>query len=225
MRPATRALIPELRNRFIDTSSTSAQRVAAARVLASYADAPLMGELLLEADASQFSILLAGASQHKEDVIAAIRQAAKHPASSALKYPAMRVRNLVAAFLRMECPADAEPLLSSSPDPTGRTFALLELRDFGVPPGVLQATFEGWKDVSARQALLLALEPYRGRDLVPRMEQDLVEWLVRVLSESKHQAERSAAEFSAETLGSRPARGRAQPQPSREDSWRQSPVP
>jgi hypothetical protein len=195
LRPAAPTLMSNLQNRFLDASSTSTQRVAAARVLASYADAHLLSELLLQADASQFSMLLPGASRHKSDVIATIRQAMKHPVAGGPRDHAKRQRNLIAAFLRLECPADAEPLLSTSPDPTGRTLALLEMRDFGVPLGVVLTTFEGWKDPSARQALLLALEPYRGRDMLPHMEQDLIERLVRLLRESPHQAERSGAEW------------------------------
>jgi serine/threonine protein kinase len=195
MHPAAPALVPNLRNRFLDNASTSTQRVAAARVLASYADAPLLAELLLEADASQFSMLLPGASRHKREVVAAIRRGGTNIAVGGLKDQPKRQRNLVAAFLRLESPADAQPLLSTSPDPTGRTLAIFDLRDFGVPPAVVLKTFEGWQDPAARQALLLALEPYRGRDLAPQMEQDLIERLTLLLTESPRQAERSVAEW------------------------------
>jgi eukaryotic-like serine/threonine-protein kinase len=195
MWPAAPALVPNLRTRFLDKSSTQTQREAAARVLASYANAPLLAELLLQADASQFSVLMPSASRNKADVLAAIRELEKDPVLGEPTNHAKRERNLVAAFLRLESPSDAEPLVSTSPDPTGRTLAIFELREFGVPPGVVLKAFEAYNDPAARQAMLLALESYRAGEISPKLQQDLIERLIRLLRESPNQAERSAAEW------------------------------
>ena len=69
LRPAAPTLTPQLRRRFFDASAIAAERVNAARVLARYAGAALLSELLLEANVAQFSILFPAAQRHKDALI------------------------------------------------------------------------------------------------------------------------------------------------------------
>ncbi|HEY3969133.1 MAG TPA: protein kinase [Planctomycetaceae bacterium] len=198
LRPAAAHIAPNLRDRFYDPASTPTQRVATARALARYADAPLLSELLLAADASQFAPLIAGAARCRSDVIAEIHKEIARdvkPSADDRLRGARGLRNATAALLRLESPAEAERLLAQSADPTGRTMAILEMRDFGVPPGVLLKALPTWRDPTARQALLLSLEPYHSRELTLQAGHELEKQLIDLLRDSPSQAERSAVEW------------------------------
>jgi len=197
LRPVAPALTPRLRERFFDASATSAERATAARVLARYADAALLVELLLEADAPQFSMLFPATSKHQNAVVDAVRKVLEKDGDTSTVDDrirrARRLRNAAVTLFRLEPASGIEPVLSASTDPTARSSLILEMRDFGVPPATLLKALDQWRDPFARQALLLAIEPYRGKELSSTMEQALVDQLVDLLRTGRNQAERSAA--------------------------------
>jgi hypothetical protein len=52
-----------------------------------------------------------------------------------------------------------------------------------------------WSNPTARQALALAIEPYRGHELTRLKEQWMVDWAMNTLRDSPYQAVRSAAQW------------------------------
>jgi formylglycine-generating enzyme required for sulfatase activity len=198
LRPASGALTPGLRERFFDASAISADRVNAARALARFAGAELFADLLFEAEASQFAMLFPAVSRHHEGVIEAARGVLdrwEEGAAGNLAAAARRTRNAAITLLRLGEPGDAEPLLSTSEDPTARTMVILEMRDFGVPPDLLLDLTGRCKDPAARQALLLALGPYQAREWSPAARRALSARMAGLIRDGRHQAERSAAEW------------------------------
>ena len=199
LRPAAPTLTPHLHKRFFDASAIAAERVNAARVLARSADAALLAELLLEANVAQFSMLFPATQRHKATVItvaeeALQRWAAVPPGEDHLT-DARRTRNAAITLLRLNKAEAVQPLLSIAKDPTVRTMAILEMRDFGVPPDLLLGLLDRWTVPAARQALLLALEPYHDREWSLATQQTLAGRLVETMRDSPDQAERSAAEW------------------------------
>src|SRR5262249_10144445 len=102
MRPAAPALVPHLRDRFFDATATASDRTNAAHALARYADAKLYTELLLAADASQFSVLISAAPLHGATVVEAARLAIRSPRTRASaerdEIPLLRARNAAIAL-------------------------------------------------------------------------------------------------------------------------------
>ena len=82
---------------------------------------------------------------------------------------------------------------------------ILEMRDFGIPPEQVLDVLGGWKDPTARQALLLALEPYRVRELSPATSRSLSDLLAKQIREGRHQADRGTAEWLMRRWGATPS--------------------
>lgn len=199
--PAAPALTPHVRGRFFDATATSAERVNAALVLARYADAPLFADLLLRADAPQFSMLFPGASRHGDAVAESAREALGPPGRALAPDGLARARNAAIALLRLGREAEVRPHLGIVDDPTLRTALILGMRDFGVRPELLLGLLDAWDDPVARQALLLALDSYRGRELLPASARDLDGRLARLVRDGRSQAERGAAEWLLRNCG------------------------
>ena len=220
--PVAPALTPHLRERFFDATAPPAERVNAALVLARYADSALFTELLLEADAPQFSMLFPAAPRHREAVVKAAREALSRgkgmPAGDDGLHLRRRARNAAIALLRLGRAGDVEALLSISDDPTVRTMVILEMRDFGIPPEQVLDVLNRWNDPAARQALLLALEPYRVRELSPATSRSLSDLLARLIRDGRHQADRGAAEWLMRRWGDDPLLDELSRDPRREAS-------
>lgn len=219
LRPAAPHLTPDLRDRFYDASATAAERTNAARVLARQADGPLLVELLLDADASQFAQLLPAARRHDAAVIEAARRAidrwAEAPPAADRRVDAGRARNAAFALLRLDRPEPVEPLMSLTPDPTVRTMVMLKVLDYGVAPDVLLDLLDRWGAPAARQALLLALEPYRDRQWSRATREAFTSRLAQLTRDGRHQAERGAAEWLLRRPGAEDPRSPATSAPSR----------
>jgi serine/threonine protein kinase len=199
LRPVASTLTPMLCDRFFDAKASSSERASAAVVLAGYADGELFTKLLLEADAAQFVILSQVATSHRTDVALAARRVIKNPAAppgaaSGLA-PGLRARNAAIALLSLGETTDLEPLLGISADPSVRTNVILEVRNFGITPEQLLDVLGQWSDPTARQALLLALGGYRGRELHPATWENLTDRLAALVRKAPSQCERSAAEW------------------------------
>ncbi|MCO6045291.1 protein kinase [Aeoliella sp. ICT_H6.2] len=205
LRPASHKLKPVLHDRFSDEAATNADRVAAARALARYADASLLSELLLNADAAQFSMLIPVTSYYRDEVAfamtVALRQTNEAENSGDPIEIAARLRNAAITLIRLGRSEKVERLLASSEDTTARTMVILEARDFGVSPKSLIRLLDEWNDPSARQAVMLALGPYISQQM-PAAEKQLLQRLaLDVYRDGEHQAERSAAEWLLRQLG------------------------
>ena len=184
-------------------------------------------------------MLFPAAPRHREAVVKAAREALSRgegaPAGDDGPHLRRRARNAAIALLRLGRAGDVEALLSISADPTVRTMVILEMRDFGIPPEQVLDVLSGWNDPTARQALLLALEPYRVRELSPATSRSLSDLLARQIRDGRHQADRGAAEWLLRRWGRDPLldelsrdlpprgapRGRAPPGPRLVDhpSW------
>jgi len=199
LRPVASIVTPVLRARFSDAKAPSSERVSAAAVLARYADHALFTQLLLEADAAQFVMLWQDAARHRKDVVDAARLALRKQAgpkgSETCLSPDLRARNAAIALFRLGETADLEPLLGISADPGIRTNVILEVQNFGITPEQLLDVLGRWSDPTARQALLLALAGYHGRELQPATWENLTDQLAVLIREGRHQCERSAAEW------------------------------
>jgi formylglycine-generating enzyme required for sulfatase activity len=182
--------------RFADSSATSSERETAARALARYADGRLLAQLILQADAAQFQLLFPAVEHHRSDVAPRMRMALKGAAEAddpAKHRAAQRVRNAALALLRLDEAAEVWPLFGAAPDPTVRTLLILQIRDFGVPVARLLDALADQTDPVVRQALLLAIEPYKGPDLTGNVGQCIVERSTEILHSGPYQTERSAA--------------------------------
>ncbi|WP_165070060.1 bifunctional serine/threonine-protein kinase/formylglycine-generating enzyme family protein [Paludisphaera rhizosphaerae] len=204
LRPATDRLTPLLQSLYLDPSATSAARVNAARVLSRLADAKLFSELLLRADAPEFVILFSAAGNHRDDVVAAARKAlvdwqTAHEGNR--RELAVRGRNAVAALIQLGRSDDLQAFLADSVDPTVRTKVILEIRDLGVPPEPLFDLLGRWSEPTARQALLLALEPYQAREWPAGVRASFVEHLRSSALDALNQSERSAARWLLDRWG------------------------
>jgi eukaryotic-like serine/threonine-protein kinase len=98
--------------------------------------------------------------------------------------------------MRMGAWPRAEALLTASSDPTARSMIIVRAREFGVLPETLADGIREVREGAARQALILAVEPYiEGVGLSDQLARDLQSQLRKLLEESPSQAERSAAEW------------------------------
>jgi formylglycine-generating enzyme required for sulfatase activity len=205
LRPIAPALVPQLQEVFFDPSTTSGSRVAAARVLARYADAELLTKLLLQSDASRFSLLLPGTSQHRTEMVDSmqrrIRSRGQASNANTSLQDAAQVRNAAVTLFRLGQTEDVEPVMTAAGDPTPRTMLILEMRDFGVPLRALLDAFAQWRDPVARQAILLAMGPYLTEDPSAADEQTLRTLAGDLLEDGTRQSERSAAEWLLGRLG------------------------
>jgi eukaryotic-like serine/threonine-protein kinase len=199
LRPLASAMMIRLKQHFYNPADTAVVQTAAARVLARYADAALLGDLLLDADPAQFSALFPAARTHRDFDPDRLRQTIEdepQPVNEAGRVRlARRHRNLHFTLLRLGRAAEVEARLAASSDPTARSMSILEMHDFGVPLPVLLAALKTWTKPCARQVALLAIEPYHRQIAALGEEDDLVARLVSVLQNGPNQAERSAAEW------------------------------
>jgi len=198
LRPVAVQLIEPLRQVFSAPSGKSSDRVAAARILGQYADSALLGQLLLAADASQYPMLLPRASSEAAALTPALVDAVRRDDADDLNPASLcgveRRRNAAIALMHLGQAQHVWPLLAASKNPTLRTMLILDMHPFGVPPGVLVAGWNANDDPTVRQAIALAVEPYRGHGLPERMEKRVVDYCLAALK-GPQQAERSAAQW------------------------------
>ncbi len=199
LQPASASEIPVLRAVFSDPDAKPPDRLNAARILAQWADAALLAELLLQADATQYSLLIQRARSAPDEVLpqllAEVQPGAATGPHPATLVTAHRVRNAAVTLLHLGRPQAVWPLLGGSPDPTARTALLLHMHEFGVPVERLLEGLPAQDDPAVRQGLLLALEPYHGPGLAAPLERAIVDLCTRSLEQGEFQAERSAARW------------------------------
>jgi formylglycine-generating enzyme required for sulfatase activity len=157
------------------------QRQAAASVLAEYAaDRPgVLAELLLDADARQYALLLPLLRIHPEKAIARVRQELRAPAEEPMSYTQARRRATAAAtLLHLRQGEEVWPLFRLLPDPTLRSCLVQRAGLLGVDPRLLIRRLEEETDTSAKRALVVALGDYGEKDLPAELRRPLVEKLL-----------------------------------------------
>lgn len=197
LHPIARSLLGEMQVRFADASATAVDRANVARTLSRYADAALLGELVLAADATQFTMLFPGISRHRDSAIETFRQTLRGTADGTSDGAEHwhRLRNAAVALLRLREFSDVEPVLSVTADPTVRTMLVIESRDFGVPVETLFEAYDRFHDPVGRQALLLMLDGDRRRAVSDAAQRQLGGLAERLVREARHSPERAAAEW------------------------------
>ena len=156
----------------------------------------LMTELLLSASASQHFVLMPSALGMRDEVVHNIRRELKQSSSDPTDEPsdAKQISNGILSLLRLvpDDPAITQ-YLGQQLDPSARTRVMLECQSYGVPADNLSDALRAATDPVARQALIIASQPYhdprRQLDRMRQFSDDLCE-LVR---SSPYQSERSAA--------------------------------
>ncbi len=194
LRPAAGGLIPEMEIRFADASATPVDRANVARTLSRYADAPLLGELILAADGTQFAMLFPAVSRHREAVMETCRETLRGRGEALSDERLRRQRNAAIALLRLGQFDEVLPILSAASDPTVRTMLVLACRDFGVGMETLLEAYNAFREPIARQAILLAMESYPRREISPSAQQRAAELLDGLVRNGRHASERGAAE-------------------------------
>src|SRR5262249_8315580 len=146
------------------TSDQAAVRRVAATILADYgADQPAaLAEALVGADASAFFILYSKLAAHGGDAVRLLEAELAKPARPKDKDEdqdrlAQRQANAAVALVKLGKADRVWPLLRHHPDPSVRSYLIDRLSLLGADPQVLLRRFEEKQDISARQALLLAL--------------------------------------------------------------------
>ncbi|QEL18658.1 bifunctional serine/threonine-protein kinase/formylglycine-generating enzyme family protein [Limnoglobus roseus] len=193
LEPVHRDLVPELRVRFLTASYSDAERLTSARVLARYADAETLRELICVSTPAQHTVLVDGCRRYSREICQGCRDllgSARNPQDGR---DLGRRRNAAVALLQLGLPNDIEGPLSGSTDPTLRTTLILEMRSFGSPSERLVGAFDRFEDPVARQAVLLALGRYRDVELPNEARATFVAKLERLAESSQHPAERSGA--------------------------------
>ena len=190
------ALKPVLVELFHDSSRNETQRAAAARTLAKYADSELLVELLLSASASQHFILMAKTQREQSQVLQAIERKLWPLVGKTAYEPREigQVANGLMALLRLDPHHPlVETCLSQQPDPSVRTRVILEAHHYGVPFARLWNSLRHATDPVARQALILATDPFRSGQRTADDASDVTGYLQQLAASSPHQSDRSAA--------------------------------
>jgi formylglycine-generating enzyme required for sulfatase activity len=164
-------LLPELAEVFRDPSAErAAQRIAATDILADFAadQGALLGMLLLDADATQFAVLLPKAQALGEPCLGPLLAEVEHKPALATEAEkerlAHRQANAGVALLRLGRPESIWDLLEHGPDPRVRSQVLERLSPLSVDPRSLWQRFQEEPRVSVRRALLLGLGEFSDRE-------------------------------------------------------------
>jgi len=164
MHPVRALLVPPLGEIFRGSSKTEGAKSLAATILASYAsdDAPALTELLLDANARQFPVILRALSRYRADVAAQlgrlIESSPDREATPEEKYVfVQRQANAAIGLLHWGDPGSLWPLLRHSQDPLLRTYLIDRLPRLTPDPLVLVSRLIDERDVWVRRALILIL--------------------------------------------------------------------
>jgi formylglycine-generating enzyme required for sulfatase activity/tRNA A-37 threonylcarbamoyl transferase component Bud32 len=187
LKPVRRGLVPPLCQAFRESAEVDRRRLVAT-VLADYAgDLPdRLAELLQDADAKQYAVLLPKLKAQREALLPLLHQELDRNAAAMVPDAekdalAERQANVAVALLHLEVPERAWPLLRHSADPSRRTHLLHKLASYGISATAVVRRLESQPapEVSERRALLLALGEYPANVLGGEEQQRVVERLLR----------------------------------------------
>jgi serine/threonine protein kinase/formylglycine-generating enzyme required for sulfatase activity len=164
LKPARRKLQAPLESVFRDTSRSEILRSLATSILADYlADNPqALADLLLDADAKQFSVLHDKFKEHKDSGPTILqgeldKRLGDVGDETAKEKLAKRQANAAVALLRMDPSATVWPLLKHSEDPRVRSYLIHRLGPMGVEAGTIIKRLHKESDITIRRALILSL--------------------------------------------------------------------
>lgn len=196
--PAADQLIDSLTRQFHDASAGQSERVTAARILAKLGRPDLLADLLLDADAAQFPLLLQALDDKREIVVPAMEKAivqrSEDVNEAARLAQSRRQRNAAAALLQFGQSDTVLSFLEGGADDTARTLAMLSLKDFGVSLDAFLHLESQASDPVARQAIWIAMGQGPPNHTDPR-KQAIERRLQERLRAAPSQAERSAVEW------------------------------
>ena len=185
------SLMAPLGKAFRDHARSSEARLAAGVLCNWAAERPdVLADLLADADAQQFPLMLAALRPHGERAVTLLQDLAsgdgKTPDAVASMTEQARDRlgqrraNAAVALLHLERPGRVWALLRQSPYPDARTYFLHRAGPLGADMALLLRRLDDEADASARQALILSLGEYAAdqvpADLAARWTARLLEW-------------------------------------------------
>jgi formylglycine-generating enzyme required for sulfatase activity len=197
--PIRRQLIPPLKAIFSDGDRESQERDWAAELLAQYAsnDPPLLVELLLESDISQFDMFFSRLANPSQDAVKTVqRTLTKIPATEDDKEQlALRQANAAVALLRWGKDDDAWRLLEHSSDPRACSYLLHRLAPLGVDATRVIQRLNREPSIAARRALILGLGEYPKQALPVSERTALIDNIARSYREDPDPGLHACAEW------------------------------
>jgi serine/threonine protein kinase/formylglycine-generating enzyme required for sulfatase activity len=202
LRPVHQKLLAPLAAIFRDSKRRETERSLATEILADYATdrAPLLAELLMDANDKQFAVLYPKVEHHgavaRTPLLAEVDRRLPPDAADDLKVTlAKRQANAAVALLRMGRPEKVWPLLKHTPDPRVRSHLVHRLGPLGADPKALCKRLEEEPDLSIRRALLLSLGEF-GPDQLPAADREpLLATVLRWYRENPDPGLHGAAEW------------------------------
>jgi serine/threonine protein kinase/formylglycine-generating enzyme required for sulfatase activity len=213
LRPARLRLLSPLAAIFRDSKRRETERSLAAEILADYAtdQAPLLADLLMDADDKQFAVLYPKVEHHgavaPTPLLAEVAKQLPPDGPDDLKERlAKRQANAAVALLKMDWPEKVWPLLKHTPDPRLRSYLVHRLGPLGADPQALRKRVEEEPDVSICRALLLSLGEFASDQLPAPQREPLLATVLRWYREHPDPGLHGAAEWLLRTKWGQAAR-------------------
>jgi serine/threonine protein kinase/formylglycine-generating enzyme required for sulfatase activity len=199
LRPVRQKLLAPLAAIFRDSKRRETERSLATEILANYASdqAPLLADLLMDADDKKFAVLYPKLERHgayaKASLLAEVNK--DLPPDDSRERSASRQANAAVALLKMGRPEKVWPLLKHTPDPRARSYLIHRLGPLGADPQALRERLEEEPDVSICRALLLSLGEFTPDQLPAAQAEPLLATLLRWYREHPDPGLHGAAEW------------------------------
>jgi len=207
LRPVRFVLLPPLSEIFRERRRPESERSFATIILADYAaDKPhLLADLLMDADAKQFSLLYPKLTEHRASAIGILRNELakrREPVAGTAERDelASRQANAAVAIWRLDGPVSVRQLLEHSRNPTIRSYLVRRLGPCGaVDPQDLMRLVTAEPNVTIRRALILSIGEFAGTPLPDRGE--LVDWLLSIFERDSDAGMHAATAYLLTCLG------------------------
>jgi serine/threonine protein kinase/formylglycine-generating enzyme required for sulfatase activity len=172
LRPVQDRLVQPVLDTFRDPNATNQERLLAASIIANYGAADesllpddLLARLLMDADATQFSILYPVAHTRGPRIAAIMAESLKDPVSleptPENETRLQRQANAAESLLRLQGGVNFWPLLKRTADPRLRTLLIERIYPAGIAWEDALARCAEEKDPAVRQAIILGLDACR----------------------------------------------------------------
>ncbi len=196
LKPIHDSLLPVVSRAYLNTGNNSLQREAAARVVAKTGAKDQFLEFILHASHEQHFILSNSLAAQQDSLMPAVKDwLDKSLQGEALDEKSQRQQlNALMTIMRWNIfDPIVERVLSVQPDPTLRTHMLLETFQYAIPLDDLMRALRRFKDPVARQAIILAMEPYNGSVSAEERLKPVIQELLQRYRSAANNSERSAA--------------------------------
>ncbi len=188
----------------------STQRLLATSIFADYAaDAPeQLVQLLVNADASQFTVLMPNVAKQAARSVELLREAIRDydrsaSTSSTSEQSASRCANAAIALVWLGAGDEIWPLFQHRPDPRLRSYLIHRLQSFAVSDDLLATQLKTQNDPGVVQALLLALATYSNPAKLDDLQNRLSTDLAKVFARDSDSGVHAAAVFLLQKLNGR----------------------